>query len=107
MMINSVFICKLIIDHISRSRIIYFSKCFNFYRVNETIYTDLEQEVLANEISIWKALNLCRSIGVILGWFLISMRPNTDLLYKHLKKLSIFGGEKPGNHFTNNISSKA
>ena len=106
MMINSVFICKLLIDHILRSGGIHFSKCFIFYRVNETIYTDLEQEVLANEISIWKALNLCRSIGVILGWFLISMRPNTDLLYKHLKKLSIFGGEKPGNHFTNNISSK-
>ena len=92
---------------LSISGIIFFLNALPFYRVNETIYTDLEQEVLANEISIWKALNLCRSIGVILGWFLISMRPNTDLLYKHLKKLSIFGGEKPGNHFTNNISSKA
>ena len=48
-----------------------------------------EQE-LDSEISTWKALNACRSVGVILGWLLISFRPNTDLLYKHIKKLGIY-----------------
>ena len=33
-------------------------------------------------------MNLARSISVVLGWFLVSLRPSTDLLYKHLKKLN-------------------
>jgi hypothetical protein len=45
---------------------------------------------LESEISSWKILNLCRSLGVILGWVLVSLRPNTDLLQKHLRKLSEF-----------------
>ena len=35
-----------------------------------------------------QAMNLARSIAVVLGWFLVSLRPSTDLLYKHLKKLN-------------------
>ena len=37
-----------------------------------------------------KSLNLCRCIGVILGWALVSLRPSTDLLFKHLKALKKF-----------------
>ena len=54
-----------------------------------------EQE-LDSEISTWKALNACRSVGVILGWLLISFRPNTDLLYKHIKKLGIYRPDQLG-----------
>ena len=86
----AIYIITLIITLVSTR----YDDKLSLHMVNETIYEDLDQDVLASEISIWKALNLCRSIGVILGWFLISMRPNTDLLYKHLKKLSLFGGEK-------------
>ena len=32
-------------------------------------------------------MNLARSISVVLGWFLVSLRPSTDLLYKHLRAL--------------------
>ena len=37
-----------------------------------------------------KSLNLCRCIGVILGWALVSLRPSTDLLFKHLRALKKF-----------------
>jgi hypothetical protein len=97
----AIYIITLIITLVSTR----YDDKLSLHRHNETIYAELEQDVLASEISIWKALNLCRSIGVILGWFLISMRPNTDLLYKHLKKLSIFGGEKLS--FNPNASLKA
>ena len=33
-------------------------------------------------------MNLARSISVVFGWFIISIRPSTDLLYKHLKRLN-------------------
>ena len=45
---------------------------------------------LGSELATWKALNACRSVGVILGWVLISIRPNTDLLYKHIKRLGVY-----------------
>ena len=38
----------------------------------------------------YKAMNLARSIAVVLGWFIVSLRPSTDLLYKHLKRLNNF-----------------
>ncbi len=50
---------------------------------------------LEDDLSSWRSLNLCRSMGVILGWLLVSLRPSTDLLHKHLKKL-----------MTNNSSGK-
>ena len=78
---------------------------FHFKSVYNTIchwlYSDFnssfifEQE-LDSEISTWKALNACRSVGVILGWLLISFRPNTDLLYKHIKKLGIYRPDQLG-----------
>ena len=43
---------------------------------------------LQHEMTTWKILNLCRSIAVIFGWMIVSLRPNTDLLYKNLEKLS-------------------
>ena len=33
-------------------------------------------------------MNLTRSIAVVLGWLIVSLRPSTDLLYKHLKRLN-------------------
>ena len=61
----------------------------------DLIFLLFEQE-LDSEISTWKALNACRSVGVILGWLLISFRPNTDLLYKHIKKLGIYRADQLG-----------
>ena len=42
-------------------------------------------------------MNLARSITVVLGWFLISLRPSTDLLYKHLKRLGNHDKSTRGN----------
>ena len=33
-------------------------------------------------------MNLTRSIAVVVGWFIVSLRPSTDLLYKHLRRLN-------------------
>ena len=71
----AIYIITLIITLVSTR----YDDKLSLHRVNETIYEDLDQEVLSSEISIWKALNLCRSIGVILGWFLISMRPKASM----------------------------
>ena len=49
---------------------------------------------LESELVTWKTLNMFRSVGVILGWLLVSLRPSTDLLYKHLKKLGGSVGKK-------------
>ena len=35
-----------------------------------------------------QAMNLTRSIAVVVGWFIVSLRPSTDLLYKHLARLN-------------------
>ena len=43
---------------------------------------------LDSELSTWKTLNLVRSLGVIVGWALVSLRPGTDLLQKHLRRLA-------------------
>ena len=47
----------------------------------------LDYQHLDAEMITWKTLNLCRCLGVILGWLIVSLRPSTDLLYKHLGKL--------------------
>ena len=44
---------------------------------------------LAWELQTWKSLNLCRSAGFVLGWLLVSLRPGTDLLHKHLRRLGL------------------
>ena len=44
-----------------------------------------------------QAMNLARSIAVVLGWFLISLRPSTDLMYKHLKRLGSHDKSARGN----------
>ena len=44
-----------------------------------------------------QAMNLARSIAVVLGWFLISLRPSTDLLHKHLKRLGSHNKQTRGN----------
>ncbi len=59
-------------------------------RVNVFVSTNfctLFCQDLEDDLSSWRSLNLCRSVGVILGWLLVSLRPSTDLLHKHLKKL--------------------
>ena len=35
-----------------------------------------------------QALSLARSLAVVLGWFIVSLRPSTDLLYKNLNSLN-------------------
>ena len=45
----------------------------------------------------FQAMNLARSIAVVLGWFLISLRPSTDLLHKHLKRLGSHDKQTRGN----------
>jgi len=67
----------------------------SLYQHNATIFNQLSPQELDSEISTWKALNACRSVGVILGWLLISFRPNTDL-YKHIKKLGIYRPDQLG-----------
>ena len=39
-----------------------------------------------SELSTWRILNLVRGLGAILGWVVISLRPNTDRLSKNLEK---------------------
>lgn len=62
----------------------------SLYHHNSTIFSEIDDKDLEVEMTSWKALNLCRSIAVILGWFIVSLRPNTDLLYKNLKRLSTY-----------------
>ena len=62
----------------------------SLYQYNSTIFDNIEDEILESEMTQWKALNLCRSISVILGWFIVSLRPSTDLLHKNLKRLSSY-----------------
>ena len=63
------------------------SSLITFYKF--FAFQDFLQD-LEHEMTSWKALNLCRSIAVILGWLVVSLRPNTDLLYKNLKRLSTY-----------------
>ena len=42
-------------------------------------------------------MNLARSVAVVVGWFLISLRPSTDLLHKHLKRLGSHDKQTRGN----------
>ena len=35
-----------------------------------------------------QALSLARSLAVVLGWFIVSLRSSTDLLYKNLNSLN-------------------
>jgi hypothetical protein len=39
-------------------------------------------------------LNAVRCVCAILGWFLIALRPNTDLLHKHIKAMAAFAKKK-------------
>ena len=66
----------------------------SLHQHNDTIFTIMEEEDLARELETWKILNLTRSIAVIIGWFIIALRPNTDLLVKHLAFLHKFSQKK-------------
>ena len=79
----------------------------SLFQHNNSLFEAMHPADLSHEIQTWKvtreyhkvlfkffnlfllcqAMNLARSITVVLGWFLISLRPSTDLLYKHLKRL--------------------
>ena len=39
-------------------------------------------------------MNLARGLAVILGWLLVALRPNTDLLYKNLRSNSSDDNDK-------------
>lgn len=38
-------------------------------------------------INIWSSLSLARSIGAIVGWILIGLRPTEDSLYDQLVEM--------------------
>ena len=57
----------------------------SLFQHNATLFTDMEEEDRSNELETWKAMNLARGLAVILGWLLVALRPNTDLLYKNLR----------------------
>lgn len=59
----------------------------SLHSVNATIFDSMTTQDLETEFSVWKGLNYCRCLGFILGWFLVALRPSTDLLQKHLRKL--------------------
>ena len=57
----------------------------SLFQHNATLFTDMEEEERSYELETWKAMNLARGLAVILGWLLVALRPNTDLLYKNLR----------------------
>lgn len=42
------------------------------------------QQEQSRVVNIWSSLSLARSIGAILGWILIGLRPTEDQLYDQL-----------------------
>ena len=89
----------------------------SLFQHNSSLFEDMEPQDLSQELQTWKvktllqqqfpcppllpgqsvilsfillpqAMNLTRSIAVVVGWFIVSLRPSTDLLYKHLKRLN-------------------
>ena len=60
----------------------------SLYQHNSTLYTEMEESELNAELHTWKALNLARAVAVVLGWFIVSLRPSTDSLYKNLRRLN-------------------
>ena len=65
----------------------------SLFQHNATLFTDMEEEERSYELETWKAMNLARGLAVILGWLLVALRPNTDLLYKNLRSI-----RSKGNH---------
>ena len=59
----------------------------SLFQHNATLFTDMEEEERSYELETWKAMNLARGLAVILGWLLVALRPNTDLLYKNLRSI--------------------
>ena len=64
------------------------SNWYNYFWKKNSLWFIYFLQDLKHEMTTWKILNLCRSIAVIFGWLIVSLRPNTDLLYKNLEKLS-------------------
>ena len=65
----------------------------SLFQHNATLFTDMEEKERSYELETWKAMNLARGLAVILGWLLVALRPNTDLLYKNLRST-----RSEGNH---------
>jgi len=63
----------------------------SLHQHNSSLFGDMEEEDRSYQLEVWKAMNLCRCVAAVLGWFIISLRPSTDLLYKHLKSLQTRG----------------
>ena len=66
----------------------------SLFQHNATLFTDMEEEERSYELETWKAMNLARGLAVILGWLLVALRPNTDLLYKNLRSTRSKGNHK-------------
>ena len=50
-----------------------------------------------SELHTWRVMNLCRGVGSILGWIIVSLKPSTDRLTKNLEKAdeNIIGLSEP------------
>ena len=59
----------------------------SLHRKNTTIFQNMPEMELQQQLGIWRMLSASRSVAVVLGWLVISLKPSTDLLYKHLKAL--------------------
>ena len=69
---------------------IYLSDYISIYL---SIYLSINQSI---NLSTIQALNLTRCILVIIGWMLLSIRPTTDLMCKHLIYLKSYTRQKSG-----------
>ena len=77
----------------------------SLFQHNATLFTDMEEEERSYELETWKAMNLARGLAVILGWLLVALRPNTDLLYKNLR-LSQLPLQLPSCQFSSSIRTE-
>lgn len=62
-----------------------------FYHVTNDYFVTFHfflvfQSDFAYELNYWRALLITRAVLTCLAWLLVAMRPNTDLLTKHMRK---------------------
>ncbi|XP_055321008.1 uncharacterized protein LOC129577630 [Sitodiplosis mosellana] len=63
--------------------------------VNNTSTSTMEMQEHSRVVNIWSSLSLARSIGAIVGWILIGLRPSDDHLYDQLVEMEKY---KVGNN---------
>jgi len=60
----------------------------SLYQHNSSLFESMDSDDLSYQLESWKILSLVRSLAVVIGWLVISLRPSTDLLQKNLKKMN-------------------